>query len=316
VVNLVLDGTFENIHSILLVKDGKLILEEYFPGETVFGQYINFRRNTLHNLHSVTKSFTSALIGIALDQGIIESVDQDLATFFPELADVFQGTAKTEIQLKHLLTMSSGLNWDEGTYPYTDSRNDHIQMDRSGDPVGFVLDRPLVAEPGSTFVYNSGLSITLGEIIFKVSGRRADEFAAEHLFQPLGIENFNWVRYSNGTIQAGGGLNLRPRDMAKFGQLFLNGGEWRGQRVISEEWVQDSTGPQGPNQGYGYQWWLTSFTINGQELATFSAQGRGGQFIFVFPALDFIAVFTGGNDNDRGAQPFAMLGLHILPALF
>ncbi len=324
-----------NIHSVLLVKNGKLVVEEYFPGQdhsTVAGtslqdtEYRAFNRNTLHKLYSVTKSVNSILIGIAIDQHLISGVDEKISAFFPEYSDIFADSEKGQLRLKHLLSMTAGLSWDERKYPYGDSRNDHMMMNLSKDPVRYVLERPVATMPGTKFVYHSGLSITLGEIIHKVSGMRADKFAERYLFTPLGISDYFWWSYPNGTVQTGGGLVLRPRDMAKIGYLFLNGGRWQGKQIVSEEWVKESTKQHvgagllpasEPANGYGYQWWLGSFRVRGRVVRGYSAQGLGGQFIFVFPDLQMVAVFTGWNgQTERWSQPIDMLArLGFVPAL-
>lgn len=329
--------TYKNIHSVLVVKNGKLVVEEYFPGQAgivllvkngklVVEEYFSgrdnegqdevvFTRDTRHEQHSVTKSVNSILIGIAIDQHLIRSVDEKLSVFFPEYADLFADSAKDKLRLKDLLSMTAGLSWDEWTYPLTDIRNDHIQMNRSNDPVRYLLERPVVAEPGTKFVYNSGISVTLGEILYKVSGLRADQFAERYLFAPLGISDSYWWKYPNGTVQTGAGLFLRPRDMAKIGLLFLHGGRWHGKQIISEEWIRESTTQHAPDRAYGYQWWLGWFRVRDRvPVVSYSAQGRGGQFIFVFPELQMVAVFTGWNDNALWDQPLDMLQRYLLPA--
>ena len=211
--------------------------------------------------------------------------------------------------------MTAGLSWDEWTYPYTDVRNDHVAMNDSKDPVRYVLERPLVATAGEKFGSSSGITIALGEIVHQVSGLKADKFAERTLFGPLGITNYYWWSYPSGFVQTGGGLCLRPRDMAKIGYLYLNGGRWQGKQIVSEEWVKESTknrvdAKQFPNwinaDGYGYQWWLRSFKVGDRVIPSYHAAGRGGQFIFVVPELDIVAVFTGWNDNELALQPFEM----------
>lgn len=318
----ILNETYQNIHSVLLVKNGKLVVEEYFPGRDRKGRYRAFKRDTLHELHSVTKSVNAILIGIAIDQHLIRGVEEKISAFFPEYADIFADSEKDKICLKHFLSMTA-LAWDEWTYPYTDVRNDHISMDRSYDPVRYALERPVVGAPGTKFVYNSGIAITMGQIIYKVSGLRANKFAERYLFAPLGIKDYYWWKYSNGTVQTGGGLSLRPRDMAKIGYLFLNGGRWQGKQIVSEEWVKEATKPRvstglshwGLAPEYGYQWWLEAFRVRDRVVASYSARGRGGQFIFVFPDLHMVAVFTGWNDNKLWTQPVDMLQQYILPAV-
>jgi CubicO group peptidase (beta-lactamase class C family) len=308
------DNTYKNIHSVLLVKNGKLVVEEYFPGQDSEGQFHAFQRDTLHELHSATKSVNSILIGIAIDQHLIRGVDEKISVFFPEYSDIFADGKKDTIELKHCLSMTAGLSWDEWTYPYADTRNDHVSMNRSSDPVRYALERPVVAPPGTKFSYNSGIAITLGEIIYKVSGLRADKFAERYLFRPLGISNYYWLKYPNGVVQTGGGLLLRPRDMAKIGYLFLNRGGWQGKRIVSEDWIRQSTIQHAPDRDYGYQWWLGRLRVRDRTVAACGAQGRGGQFIIVFPELQMVAVFTGWNDNASWDQPFDMLQQYILPA--
>jgi CubicO group peptidase (beta-lactamase class C family) len=317
------DNTYKNIHSVLLVKNGKLVVEEYFPGHDSSGKYHAFDRDTLHEMHSTTKSVNSILIGIAIDQHLISGVDQTISTLYPEYSDVFSDPKKAAICLKHLLTMTAGLSWDEWTYPYTDPRNDHVAMNDSKDPVRYVLERPLVATAGENFGYSSGITIALGEIVHQVSGLKADKFAERNLFGPLGITKYYWWSYPTGFVQTGGGLFLRPRDMAKIGYLYLNGGRWQGKQIVSEEWVKESTknrvdAKQFPNwinaDGYGYQWWLRSFKVGDRVIPSYHAAGRGGQFIFVVPELDIVSVFTGWNDNELGLQPFEMFERYLLPA--
>lgn len=246
---------------------------------------------------------------------IVSDVEAKVSALFPEYSDIFTNPEKDAIRLKHLLTMTAGLSWDESTFPYTDARNDHVAMNRSDDPVRYVFERQFVASPGTKFAYSSGISIALGEVVHKVSGLRADRFAEQNLFKPLGISDYLWLKYPNGVVQTGGGLYLRPRDMAKIGYLFLNGGRWQGKQIVSERWIRESTTQQAPDREYGYQWWLGRLRAGDRTVVTYGAQGRGGQFILVLPELQIVAVFTGWNDgNGLGEQPFDMLQRFVLPA--
>jgi CubicO group peptidase (beta-lactamase class C family) len=312
-VKRVRERSYQNIHGILLVRNGKLVVEEYFPGQDSGGNPRAFNRDTLHETHSSTKSVNALLMGIAIDQGLIRGVDQKIASFFPEYDDVFSADeGKAAIRLRDCLSMTAGLAWDE-SLPYTDPRNDHVAMNNAGDPIRYVLERPLATKPGTRFLYSSGISIVLGEVIHKASGLRADEFAERHLFAPLGIRDYHWERYPNQVVQTGGGLSLRPRDMAKIGLLALNSGRWRGTQIVSEAWVRESIRQQAPDLPYGYQWWLLGEPP--QPAAAYAALGRGGQFIIVLPELKMVAVFTGWNDGPVfGAPPFDMLKRYILPA--
>jgi len=316
-------GAYRNVHSIVIARHGKLVVEEYFPRTEGDRREQALRRASPVESTSATKSVTSILIGIAIDRGLIRGVDEKLSTFFPEYADIFADPAKAKLTLKDLLTMTAGLAWDEWTRPYTDPRNDHIAMVRSDDPIRYVIERPVVSPPGATFTYNSGLSIVLGQVIFKVSGLRADKFAERHLFEPLGITDFYWVKYPDDIVQTGGGLYLRPRDMAKLGQLFLDGGRRNGKQIVSEPWVKESTGCRvdgakieaaAKSSGYGYQWWLGSFRVGDRDVPSYSARGRGGQFIIVLPDQQMVVVFTSPPDNPLMFQPLDIINRDVLPA--
>ncbi len=281
------------IHSCLIVKNGALVYEHY--------SHIR-RREAPHRLYSVTKSVTSALVGIALEQGFIDDLDRQVITYFPEYVDEEWNHDKDAITLRHLLTMSAGLQYDENAYRYGDPRNSYTQMTRSDDWMKWTLDQPLVAEPGTRFAYNSGCSHLFSGILFKTTGEYADKFAEKHLFAPLGITNTFWIN-GNGfpaTSGAVGGLSLRPRDMAKIGQMYLNGGRWKGVQVVPEKWVAESFVPRIQAWGdwqYGYQWWMRSDRISGQQIDSFAARGYGDQYIVLFPSLDMVVVITGGNEG-------------------
>jgi CubicO group peptidase (beta-lactamase class C family) len=274
-------------------------------------------------MKSATKSVNSILVGITIDQHKISNVDAKISSFFPEYSDLFTNKQKDAICLKHLLSMTAGLSWDEWTYPYTDPRNDAAMMASKADFFSYVLEKPLATAPGAKFTYSSGVSLMLGEILYKATGLRADKFAEIYLFGPLGISDYYWQKAPNGVVNTLGGLALRPRDMAKIGQLYLNDGRWDGKQIVSKEWVRASTRQQvGAGQlpawfladSYGYQWWLGSFDVGNQAIASYSARGQGGQFIINFPTLQMVAVFTGWNDNRLLGQPLEMLQRYILPA--
>jgi len=301
-------------HSLLIVKDQRLVFEEYWPGVdlepgTLSPVERSFDRTTLHYVASVSKSITSALVGIALDQGLIGSVEDSLFSFFPEYSDL-KREDNGQITLEHLLSFSSGYDWNEHVYGFDDPRDSHYQMFNTPDPLGFLLGRPVVSDPGSEFLYNSGDTNVLGEIVRRVSGSQTlVEFADRYLFQPLGIQAYDWVRFplADAVTFASGGVSLRPRDMAKLGALYLNGGVWNGQRIVSAGWVDASTelttplvGDYRTLYGYGYNWWLGRSPYRDQEVEYFLASGWGGQNVYVFPELGLIIVFTaGGFYNSR-----------------
>lgn len=324
------DDTYQNVHSLLIVKDGKLVCEEYFgghafdySGDQFHGAYIDYGIDTLHNQASVTKAVTSALIGIAIDHGFIQGVDEKLLAYLPEYAHL-KNEQTEKITLLHLLTMTSGFEWNEMDVFYDDTRNDLIQLFIVPDPVAYILSKPVVAEPGTRWYYSGGDVNLLGEIIRKATGLRMDDFAAEYLFAPLGISAYEWDFIKPDFIHASGNLKLRPRDMAKLGYLYLNGGVWKGERIISQAWIEDSTQAYMPiprdsalgghGDAYGYQWFLKTYHANGTPAHAYFRSGWGGQRIIVFPDLDVVLVFTGGNYT--GPEPVdEIVTRYVLPAV-
>jgi len=297
-------------HSLLVVKDGKLVVEEYFGGQDAdltgyeFGlkPLAMFDRDTPHFQASVTKSVTSILLGIAIDKGFIQGADEKMFSFFPEYADL-KTDDKEELTLAHMLIMGTGIPWDE-SYPYTDLRNDLTRMWHHTDPIRVVLEKPVIAKPGTQLLYNSGTTNLLGEIVRRRTGMSLVEFAERHLFAPLGISSYEWVGFEHDPEMAfaSSGLYLRPRDMAKIGQLYLQEGIWNGEQIVSQEWVRKSVeraisiprSARGADHasGYGYQWWLEEYRSG--RIEAFSARGHGLQFIVAFPDPYMVVVFTGG----------------------
>jgi CubicO group peptidase (beta-lactamase class C family) len=326
-INGIQSNDYNEIHSILIVKDGKLVFEEYFPGhdfrysgENFHGALIDFDHTTPHNTHSATKSVTSALIGIAVDKGYIGGVDDRIFMYFQPYS-YLQDEDKDKISIEHLLTMTSGFEWNEWDVAISGSDHDIVQLTSSSDPVRYVLEKPVVDEPGTNFYYNGGGVELLGEIIRITSGRRLDAFSGEYLFGPMGITNFEWQLLGPNHVFASGDIYIRPRVMAKFGYLFLNDGIWNGDRIISENWVRDSIREhvQLPQvdwaDGYGYLWWLkTYYTQDNQSYDSYFAEGWGGQKITVFPDEDMVVVFTGANYTSHPPCDEILVN-YILPAL-
>ncbi|MFC1494317.1 serine hydrolase domain-containing protein [Thermodesulfobacteriota bacterium] len=312
------NNVYPNIHSVLIVKDNKLVMEEYFDGKDRLNRNISYNMDTLHELHSVTKSFTSTLIGIAIGQGLISGVDAKVVDLLPKYNDFFNDDIKKGILLKHLLSMTSGIKWDEWTHPYSDPRNSIAQINKSPNPARFVLSQPMETLPGWKYAYSSGVSILLGEIISGVSNMSVSQFAEKFLFQPLGIDKYYWSHDPNGIYYTGGGLQLRPRDMAKLGLLFLNGGRCKSNQIIPKTWVEEATKNHISHLStgfeYGYQWWPRTNWVENRYIDTINAEGRGGQFIIIVPGLELVAVFTGWNDNNLYRQPIKLLVEYILPS--
>ena len=315
-MNDLLNSEDHGIHSILIFKEDKLVFEEYFAGTDLYTPYQQFGPDIVHGLASVTKSFTSAMMGIAIDEGFIEGVDKKMFSFFPEY-DHLNSEEKDSITLHHLLSMTSGLEWEENAYPFTDSRNDLIRFNTSTDPIGFYLAKPLLHTPGTTFKYSGGGVNVLGSIISRESGMSLESFSQQYLFDKLGINDFTWIKIQpSGLTYVSGDLHIRPRAMGKFGLLFLNNGNWKGEQVISQQWVEDSTKGHSLGDAYGYLWWRDRFPIGNESIESFYAGGWGGQFIFVMKDLGLVLVFTGGNfDTDGDTPVFTRIREDILPSI-
>jgi len=325
-VTAILRSEYRNIHSFLIVKDDRLVFEAYFDGYDYqysaprhHGALVHWNKDTPHNMHSVTKSVTSILFGIALDQGYISNVDETMFSYFPQYADIRNAKNET-ITLEHLLTMTSGLQWNEENVPLESSKNDLIQMAWSLDPIAYILSKPVIATPGYTYYYSGGNTNLIGEVIREATGLRMDTFSKQYLFDPLGISQYEWSYFRNGVVYASGDIFLRPRDMAKLGYLYLNGGMWQGQRIASEGWISESTyehvtfSPPSDYSGYGYQWWIKTFTPDSQSVDVFFASGWGGQRIFVIPDMDMVVVFTGANYMTY-EPPEEIISRFVLPAV-
>jgi CubicO group peptidase (beta-lactamase class C family) len=312
------NNRFGEMHSLLIVKDGHLVFEEYFPGYMFYGEYTDFGIDTLHNLASVTKSITSLLFGIAIEKGLVPSVEEPFIGYFEDYPDKDRAD-KGSITMKHLLTMSAGLSWDEQRLPYTNPRNDMVRFYRSKDPIGFALTSKSRYEPGTRFNYNGANVNILGEIIGRTSGVRLDEFADTYLFTPLGIRQSKWIYLGNDVVYASGDLKLRPRDMAKIGWLVIENGLRQGTRIVSEGWLKDSaewTWNFTESYGYGYLWWLHKVSVPGyaEPIRIILADGWGGQTIICIPDYNCVVVTTAGNYS-KGYPLYDLLTEFILPAL-
>lgn len=290
-----------DLHSLLVIRRGYLVLDlNIYPHTSA----------TAQEQQSVTKSFTSALVGIALQEGYLKSVDQKVLDFFPKRKIANLDSRKQAITLRDLLTMTSGLDWPESKSSYASLDNPARAMWTSPDPVQYVLDRPMAADPGSHFNYNTGASELLGAILEQTTGHKLSELASQYLFDPLGIHSFTWHRM-RGIEPGGSGLVLTPRDMAKLGYLFLRGGRWEDRQLIPAGWVANSTRAQvttNTGGGYGYQWWLNAS-------GGFSAVGFGGQAIQVYPAQDLVVVATGAMGTAERNSLRNLIELFVLPAV-
>ena len=277
-------------------KEGPLNHDLHGPYNYFSTDYHPFYQHTdMHTMQSVSKTITSITFGIARTRNeFTASLDAPILQFLGGHKIANLDDRKKRITLRHLLTMTAGLEWHEDL-AYDDPRNSADIMEASHDWVQYVIDQPMADEPGKTFVYNSGATILLAQIFKKVTGKNLDEYAAEHLFKPLNMRYF-WKHSPTGLPDTEGWLYLSAHDLAKIGQLFLKSGTWEGKDVVSSAWIKDSVAPHvtvpGGNWKYGYQWWLQPIGSSPEDITWF-ARGFGGQQLIVLPEYDIVAVFTG-----------------------
>ncbi len=302
-------GELGKISSLLIVRGGKLVYEEYFRG---------FGAEDLHVVHSVTKSIAATLVGMAIDEGKISSVQTGLLDFFPSYTDLANPSAdKDNITLAHVLQMRAGFAWDEQSTPYGTAENPVTHLYQSPDMFKFVLDLPMADPPGTKFVYNTGSSMLLSGVIAHAVGRDVESYAEDKLFTPLGITEYSWPRGPNNVHPTGDGLSLRPRDMAKIGYLYLRDGVWSGRRLLSSGWIAASTQPYTHftnGSAYGYQWWLLSMPFGEFTLYAPFAAGWGDQFIIVVPLLNMVVVTTAEHFSGEQSHIDEVLFDYILEA--
>jgi CubicO group peptidase (beta-lactamase class C family) len=315
----------DNVHSVVVVRHGKLIFEQYFAGyDQPWGQpdkVYDFDASTKHDMRSVSKSVTSLLVGIAVGRKLV-SLDDPIIKFFPEYAALVS-PGWENVTLRHLVTMSSGMQWDENRR-WNDPKNDEPHLGNEADPIKYVLSKPIAAPPGTQWTYNGGSTNLLGAAIEKASGKAFDAFAREALFEPLGIADWEWKTYENGKIGPAAALRLRPRDAARIGQLVLDRGAWNGQQIVSAQWIMDSVAPRFQALGYfgglffyGYQWWIGRTLSDGKDIPWIAAQGWGGQRIYIIPELDVVVATTSAmyGHPREGVAALDMLYSFVIPAV-
>ncbi len=290
---------YETWLGLLVARHGHLVLETYPPQRTWRAR---------NDLKSATKSITGLLAGIALEQGLLDSLEQPIGDFFMEYL-TGPNEPKGAIRLVDLLTMQAGLEWDE----WADNYRHPASLFASRDSLAYTLGFPLAEAPGSRFRYSTGTSQLLAGLVQRACGQPLADFAQTHLFDPLGIEPLRWDTHPDGIPYGGMRLHLRPRDMLKMGLLCLDGGRWQGRRIVSARWLQQSTAVQsgadfweGP---YGYHWWVRP--------RGYTAYGYGGQYIYVLPRQELVVVFTARADLKRHIPLFALehlLQKYLIPA--
>jgi CubicO group peptidase (beta-lactamase class C family) len=321
-------GKHGYVDSMLIIRNGRLLFEAYYEndyrtinadlvrGESGPWNYYDvnwhpfYKGSDLHTIQSSTKSFMSALVGIAIARGELPETSSTLGEL---LADrKISDPQKAAITLGNILTMTPGFEWEEDV-SYWDPKNDAIRVELTDDWVAYLLDKPLANDQGTTFKYNSTNTQLMSEMVSTATGRALDEYAEELLFGPIGIEDYFWKDAPEGFKDAAGGMYLKPRDIARFALLYEREGEWNGRQIIPAEWVARSSQPHVPdtspedpdfNVGYGYQWWVYNDGSDGGPFM-YGSWGWGGQFALIVPELDLIGVFTGWNVYDGQDHEYA-----------
>ena len=321
-------GKYGYVDSMLIIRHGKVVFDRSYKHDydRIYGEeakkagplnahdpggpynYFNpwwhpfYRRGDLHTIQSVTKTVTSIVIGVAIARKDFPSLDTPILNFFDAAKVANLDERKRRITIRHLLTMTAGFDCNGFGVPLSDPNNCTALMEASCDWVQFAINRPMAHEPGTVFEYNSGATELLAHIFRVATGTDIEEYAAQHLFAPLGIEHYYWKRTPSGLADAIAGLYLRPRDLAKLWYLFLKGGVWEGKQIVTRDWVKASVTPTsnatapGGGEGvkYGFKWWLYPYGENGEHLA-WAGGGFGGQMPIVLPEYDLVMVFTGWN---------------------
>lgn len=334
-------GEYELVDHLLIIRHGRVVVDQSFDqdhasstsdqsaGQPEIDQQYDYEDpnwhpfyhgTKLHSMQSVTKSVTSAALGIAIDDGLIEGVDQPVLGYFDAYEFDQTDPRKAEMTLKNLLTMRSGIDWvTEGGYSNPDHSTNGLEA--SDTWIQFVLDHPMDQTPGTVWEYNDGVSVLIGKVLREATGQNVGDWANEQLFVPIGINEFYWKTTPDGETDTEGGLYLKAHDLARIGHLFLNDGVWDGEQILSADYVKASITPiiadVAPDNddfdvGYGYQWWINEFSDG--ETKVYSANGFGGQFLIVMPEHGIVAVLTGWNIEGNSGLVSNVLRDEVIPA--
>ena len=299
---------FKNVRSVLVYADTGTIFEQYYGGMT---------RDSLSHLQSQTKSVVALLMGIVIDKGFVQGDHEFVRDYFPEYFSPAE-SLKSSLRIRDLLTMSAGFAWEE-MIPQDDPENDNMNMYRSDNYLQYVLSKSVVVAPFTSFEYNSGCPMIVAGIIERASHMSLEQFAEEYLFEPLHISTWYWIKDSTGFCHAGGGLYLTPSDMLKIGILVMDHGSWEGHQIVSESWIDVMTRPYFPTgcdvSRYGYYWWVREMTRpDGSTTMVVSAEGAGGQKLYVFPGYRLVVLFTERNYSTPQVSPI-FIRESVLPLL-
>jgi CubicO group peptidase (beta-lactamase class C family) len=312
--NLISKDSLPNTHSVLISKNGKLIYENYFDGYT---------QNVPHDMRSSSKSISSAIVGIAKDRSLFKNVEQSIFDFLPAKYQVLKDSLKATIDIRSLLTMSSGLDAiDYGINANSKSPATEENYQRTKDWIQTILATPMINKPNTKANYGSANPYLLGIAMDSVVSEPLELFMDKNLFQKLEISNYISQADLYGNPYFGGGMYLTPKDMLKFGELYLNNGKWNSKRILSKKWITASfknyrvLENTKDKNGYGYLWWHNTYQLNGKNIASIEARGAGGQYIFVIPSLKTVVIITSGNfRNGKTQQPEMIFENYILPNL-
>lgn len=308
-----------NVHAVVIARHGKLAFERHFRGRErrwmTWSGVVQFSPTQKHDIRSISKSVTSLLVGMAVSEGKFPPIDSAVVDCFPEYADL-RTPEKARITFRHLLTMSPGLRWDESL---PSRANNELLLLAAKDPCRYVLEQPMALPPGSAFTYSGGATTLLAAALAKAVGTSLDTYASDKLFGPLGITDVEWLGFSaSAQVAAFAGLRMRPRDLAKLGQLVVDQGRWRGRQLLPARWIAESTRPYLNAEGfqalyYGYHWFLGRSLSNGHDLGWIAGFGAGGQRLFIVPAFDLVVAVNAF--NYRNHVPAAILNRFVLPAV-
>jgi len=322
-------GRISGLHALLVSQGGKLVFEHYGKGDDeseILGQLpsVVFGPDVPHDLRSVSKSVVGLAYGIALAAGKVPPPEAKLYEQFPEYADLARQPGRDRITIHHLLSMTLGLEWDELTIPYGDDlRNSEIAMEAAPDRFRFILERPIVCEPGTKWTYCGGATALLGHLISRGTGEGLLAYGRRVLFEPLGFGPVDWARgESDGQYRAASGLRMLPRDLLKIGQLARAGGVWNGQQIVPQDWLKRSVTPAVTVENgfrYGYHWYLNASRVGASQHAEpwVGGIGWGGQRLYIFSGLDLVVAQYCGNYDRSGMEQRrindAIIGEVVLP---
>jgi CubicO group peptidase (beta-lactamase class C family) len=299
---------FKNVESLIVYSNGGVRFEKYYNG---------YKKDSLHQIQSQTKSIVALLMGIAVDKGYVSSENEPVSKYYPEYFNN-SDLLKSTVTIRDLLTMSAGFRWEE-MIAMNDPANDNMNMFRSGNWLNYALTRPMAIKPFTGFEYNSGCPMIAAGIIEKATKMKLEEFAKKYLFEPLQIKEFSWLKDSKGFCHAGGGLYLNPMDMMKIGILVMKNGKWEKQQIVSENWIRKATSSYLPTSfdisTYGYFWWIREMKTGGDKTTrVISAEGAGGQKLYILPEYQLIIAFTERNFTTPQVGP-VFISESILPIL-